>query len=36
MEKKSEWMKVLLVGANVNHDPDFESSLAELALLAAA
>ena len=36
MEKKNDWMKVLLVGANVNHDPDFETSLAELALLAEA
>lgn len=36
MEKNQERTKVLLVGVNVNSDPDFESGLEELASLAEA
>ena len=31
-----EWTKVLLVGVNLNNDPDFERNLAELEALAEA
>ena len=36
MENKQEKTRVLLVGVNVNSDPDFESGLIELASLAQA
>ena len=36
MDNKQEKTRVLLVGVNVNNDPDFESDLRELASLARA